>query len=115
MVRGGGGAPSPGIGEKGATGGGAREDGARQGRAPSSDPATIEKLVPFLPASKSSRVHDASVPTEETESDPSPDRKEYWGRVRGCSNSWGGLGGQRSAPARSPKAPRLPRTLPLAT
>lgn len=44
------------------------------------------------------------MPTKEAERDPSPDRKEKQSRTGGCSGSWGGLGGQRSAPAQSPKA-----------
>ena len=115
VVRGGGGAPSPGMGGKGSDAGSCREDGAgREERPPPGPPRS--KSWSLSSGFESSRVHDASVPTGETESDPSPDRKEYGGRARGCSGSWGGPGGLGAwGPSAEPQGLRWPRTLPLAT
>lgn len=112
------GRPVPGWGGKGSDGGRCPRGRGPAGKSALLRPRRDRKAGPLPPGFESSRVHNASVPTGETESDPSPDRKEYRGRARGCSGPWGGPGGlgeQRSAPARSPKALRWPRTLPLAT
>lgn len=55
-----------------------RGPGPRRGRAPSPGPAAIKKACPLPPGLKSSRVHDAPVPTEEAEGDPSPERRGWW-------------------------------------
>ena len=71
-------------------------------------PRRDRKAGPLPPGFESSRVHDASVPTGETERDPSPDRKEYGGRARGCSGSWGGPGGRGAwGPSAEPQGPAV--------
>ena len=109
-VRGGGGAPSPGIGGKGSDGGRCREDGASAG------PAAIEKLGPFLPASSPRASTTPQCPREKPSATP-PQTERSTGGEPGAALARGeGQGGEgRGAPARSPRALRWPRTLPLAT